>query len=327
MNKTLPGILAAALTLSACGAGSEATLSGGEGSGDQVSDSTPVTVGVIPVAEFFPVYIAEQEGYFDDEGLDVTVEVMSNAASIVPSVLNGQLTFGTAATPPFLIAVDKGIPITAVANSANTASGAENDNAAVVVKKNSPITSVTDLEGKTVAVNALSSLPHVAAVSLIMDKGGDPNKVKFVAMPFPDMQGALEQGHVDAIMSFEPFLTQVLGTGTVKRISPLYTDVYQPGTTHALMFSSQEYSSQNPDVIEAFQAALMKANELVADNPQLLRDALVKHGGMPQEVANAVKLPVYETNFALAGMQDMADRMVETGFLSQPMDVREVLAN
>lgn len=328
MKKTLTAVVAlAALSLAGCGGGGNgATLSGGGGKPEGETAGS-VTVGLIPVAEFFPVYIAEEQGFFEDEGLDVRVEVMSNAASIVPSVLNGQLTFGTTATPPFLVAVDKKIPIAAVANSANTASGAENDTGAIVVKKNSSIADVTQLAGKTVAVNALSSLPHVAAASLVKDQGGDPDKVKFVAMPFPDMQGALEQGRVDALVTVEPFMTQTLAAGSTRLLAPLYADVYQAGTTHTLIFGAEKFVAENPEIVEKFQSALMRANELVADDPQILRDALVKHGGMPQEVADSVNLPVYETEFAVEGMQDMADRMVETGFLSQPLDVQGTLAD
>lgn len=323
MNKTIPALAAAAaLLITGCGAGDGgATLSnGGEGG------KTSVTVGLIPVAEFFPVYIAQEQGFFDEEGLDVEVEVMSNAASIVPSVLNGQLTFGTTATPPFLVAAGKDIPIAAVANAANTADGAENDTGAIVVAEDSDIQDATDLEGRTVAVNALSSLPHVAAASLIADQGGDPSAVRFVAMPFPDMQGALEQGRVDAIVPVEPFMTQTLAAGT-RQVAALYAETYEPGTTHTLFFGSDRFVQENPEVIEGFQAALARANELVAEDPQILRDALVEHGGMPQEVADAVNLPAYETDFAVDGMQDMADRMVETGFLAEELDVAALLAN
>lgn len=331
MKKALVGAFAAALTLSACGAGGAgASLSGGDGSGATAVGGTnleTVTVGLIPVAEFFPVYIAQDNGFFKEQGLDVKVQVMSNAASIVPSILNGQLTFGTTATPPFLVAVDKGIPITAVANSANTPASAGDDTGAFVVKSGGSIHSVTDLEGKTVAVNALGSLPHVAATSLIKERGGDPSKVKFVVMPFPDMLGALEQGRVDAALLVEPFMTQALATKQFEAIAPLYADVYPPGTTHTLIFASKEFAQQNPKIVASFRTALIRANKLVTSNPQVLRDALVEHGGMSRDTAKAVKLPVYGTEFNVEGMQKMADQMVATGFLSKPVNVAELLAH
>lgn len=302
---------------------------GGAAPADPVQDSTAgateeIKVGLIPVAEFFPVYVAEDQGFFDEAGLDVSVESMSNAASIVPSVLNGQLTIGTAATPPFLTAVEKKIPITAVANAANTSSAEGEDTGAFVVGAESGISSPSDLEGKTVAVNALSSLPHVAAVARIAADGGDPDAVNFVAMPFTDMLTALEQDRVDAILPVEPFMSQSLAAGG-QSISPLYTDVYPTGTTHTLYFASQEFAAGHPEALAGFQEAIAKANELISTDQTVLREALVEYGGMAEATAETVTLPAYEADFNLEGMQEMAAKMKENGFLTTDVDVEATI--
>ena len=166
----------------------------GQGSAKVLGTGDPIKVGVIPVADFAPVYVALDEGYFADEGLNVQTQVVQNAAAIAPSVINGQLQFGTAATTPFIAAAQKGLPVQAVANAADVATDAEQDVSALLVGEDSKVERPADLEGKTVAVNALSSLLHVAAAGSIEADGGDPSKVTFVAMPLPDMMTALKQG-------------------------------------------------------------------------------------------------------------------------------------
>ena len=312
---TFAAAAALSLMLAGCGGSTPAAAPSATAAG-----ATEIKVGLIPVAEFFPVYVAEDQGYFDEAGLDVTVESMSNAASIVPSVLNGQLTIGTAATPPFLTAVEKKIPVAAVANAGNTSAAKGEDTGAFVVAADSGISSPGDLEGKKVAVNALSSLPHVAAAARIAADGGDPAAVQFVAMPFADMQAALEQKRVDAILPVEPFMSQNLKAGA-KSISPLYTDVYPAGTTHTLYFASRQFAAQNPDAVAKFRAAIAKANELVTKDPSVLRKALVEHGGMAEAVAESVNLPAYNTAFNVAGMKEMAAKMKENGFLTTDVDV------
>lgn len=315
-TKALFATLAAlSLGLTACGGPAPAA-----GAPAPASGTSAISVGVIPVAEFFPVYVADDQGFFKEAGLDVKIESMANAASIVPSVLNGQLTFGTAATPPFLTAVEKKIPITAVANAGSTTSEEGKDTGAFIVRADSDIASPKDLSGKKVAVNALSSLPHVAAVARIAQDGGDPSTVQFVAMPFTDMQAALEQNRVDALLSVEPFMSQSVGAGA-KVISPLYTDVYPAGTTHTLYFTSKQFAAANPETVARFREALAKANALVAQDPSILRSALVKHGGMPQETAETVNLPTYASGFNMEGMTDMASKMKENGFLTTDLDV------
>lgn len=323
MRKTTKALFAtlAALSLGLTACGGPAPAAGGP---DPVSGNSSISIGVIPVAEFFPVYVAQDQGFFKEAGLDVEIESMSNAASIVPSVLNGQLTFGTTATPPFLTAVEKKIPITAVANAGSTTSEAGKDTGAFIVRADSNIASPKDLAGKKVAVNALSSLPHVAAVARIAQDGADPSDVQFVAMPFADMQAALDQNRVDALLSVEPFMSQSIGAGA-KVISPLYTDVYLPGTTHTLYFTSKQFAAANPETVTKFKESLAKANALVAKDPSILRSALVKHGGMPQATADRVNLPTYATSFNVAGMVDMAVKMKENGFLSSDLDVESSL--
>ncbi len=292
-----------------------------EGETASKSELIAISVGVIPVAEFFPVYVAEDQGFFKEAGLDVTIESMSNAASIVPSVLNGQLTFGTAATPPFLMAFEKKIPITAVAAAGSTTSVEGKDTGAFIVRADSDIEFPRDLAGKIVAVNALGSLPHVASVARIAKDGGDPSTVQFVAMPFSDMQAALDQGRVDALLSVEPFMSQTLGAGA-KSISALYADVYPAGTTHTLYFTSAEFAAASPETVAAFREALAKANALVAKDPSILRSALVEYGGMPVDTAEAVNLPAYSPGFDLDGMAVMGSTMKETGFLTTNLDVQ-----
>jgi len=312
-------IAAIALCLSACGSG-PATQA------PTPSGLVRVDVGLIPVAEYFTVYVAQDQGFFKQQGLDVNVQVMSNAASIVPSVINGQLTFGTTATPPFLEAVEKGLPLKGVSASASTPSGAENDTGAVLVAQGSSIQKVTDLAGKKVAVNQLGALPQVVVAARIKQEGGDPKAVNFVAMPFPDMAGALQQGRVDAILTVEPFLTKALQSGGFRSIAPLYAGVYPSGTTDTLIFGSSQYVQQNAATVLKFQHALEQADQLVTQNPQVLRDTLVKHGGVSQPVANAIKLPTYAAQFNTSGMQNVADLMQQTGFLSKRIDVAGTLA-
>lgn len=315
------GVIALTAALSACsgGSGEPATSDGGSG------EVTTVTVGMIPTASFAPIYVAQEKGFFADENLKVDVKVVSNAASIVPSVLNGQMQFGTAATPPFLVAADKGLPVVGVVNSAGTAADADSDTSCIMVAADSDMSDLSDLVGKKVATNQLGSLPHVAATAVLHSEGIDPKSVNFAPMPFPDMLGALKQGRVDALLIVEPFMTQGLSSGDAKCLSPLYTRAYDPGTTDTVVLSSKDYVAKNPEIVKGFHAAVEKANALVAKDPQILRDALVKHSKMSEEVAAAVHLSEYTQEFDIDGMQKMADQMKADGFLSQSIDVSSLL--
>ncbi len=315
---TLTCAITAAMTLTACGSSGANGVTTKDG-------VTSVKVGLIPTASFYPIYVAQDRGFFKDQGLSVEVSVNSNAASVVPSVLNGQLQFGTAATPPFLTAFEKGLPIKAVVNSAGTAPSEAKDTGGILVLGSSGIKSPSDLVDKKVAVNALGSAPHVAATAILSQAGVDPSTVHFVPMPFPDMLGALQQKRVDAILPVEPFMTESLNADGVHSISALYTKVYPPGTTDTLVFASNEFTASHPDVVKKFKAAVEEANAVVAKDPQVLRDALVKYGHMPKDVAQTIHLSEYGTEFNTTGMQQMADQMVKDGFLKKALDVKSTI--
>lgn len=76
----------AALALSGC-TDSEAPTGDSTSTGDagSTTELTPVTVGVIPIADTAPLYLGDAQGFFEEEGLDLTIETATGGAAIVPS--------------------------------------------------------------------------------------------------------------------------------------------------------------------------------------------------------------------------------------------------
>lgn len=314
--KFLVGAVAAFLALTGCGVGM--------GSVQNFNSAEPINVGVIPVADFAPVYIALDQGYFEDEGLDVETQVMSNAAAIAPSVMNGQLQFGTTAVAPFLTAVQQGVPLKGVSNAASTSSDPAEDFSAILVQEDSEMERLRDLEGKTVAVNALNSIVHFTAAAAIAEDGGDPSKVTFVAMPFPDMNSALGRGAIDAASVVEPFVTMGSDSGFVTLSHP-NTEALHEGGTFALFFTAGPFAEANPEVVEKFGRAIDRASRAAAQEPELVRNVLQEHGGMPPEVSTAINLPLYTDDLNAPAIQHVADLMNELDFLESTLEAEGAL--
>jgi NitT/TauT family transport system substrate-binding protein len=310
-TKTLAVTVAAALFLiSGCGVG--------QGSAVTIGENDVIKVGVIPVADFAPVYIAIDAGLFTDEGLNVEAQVMQNAAAIAPSVINGQLQFGTSAQTPFLTAAHKGLPLRAVANSADTGTGPTDDVSALMVAGDSNIERPRDLEGKVIAVNALNSIIHVAAAASVREDGGDPENVSFVAMPLPEMASAVSSGRVDAASVVEPFAAAGTALGN-KTIASPYTTAFKHQSTYALVFSAQPFIDKNPEVVRKFSSALGKASDIAANNPDEVRRVLVKYGKLKPETAEKMGLPHYSNQLDPDALAQAAELMTELGFLTDSM--------
>jgi NitT/TauT family transport system substrate-binding protein len=194
----------------------------------------------------------------------------------------------------------------------------------LVVPKDSQVTRPSQLENKTVAVNALSSIVHVTAAKAIKDDGGDPSKVTFVAMPFPDMMTALAQGRVDAASVVEPFVTISTEAGANPIAKP-YTQSFTPGGSFALFFASEAYAKQHPEVIEKFSQALDKGSRTASEHPEKVSAVLVKYGKVDPGVAGKIRQPGYGGSVGPAALTQAAGVMQDLGFLPGPVDAAKVI--
>ncbi|WP_212743324.1 ABC transporter substrate-binding protein, partial [Brevibacterium sp. 2SA] len=305
-----------ALTASGCGVGM--------GSAKTIGKDDTITVGVIPVGDYASIYIAADEGYFAEEGLNVETKVMQSASAIAPSVINGQLQFGTSATPPLAIAYEKGLPLEIVANAASNAPTAEADPTAIVVGSGSPIQRPRDLEGKTVAINALGAITQIGSAAAVRADGGDPTKVDYVVMSLPDGIAAVESGRVDAASTAEPFQGQVVAAGGRIISHPLF-ETFPPKATFAVAFTAKPFAEANPEVVDAFVRAVNRANEKAATDPETVRKVLTKYGKLAPSVAETMLLPSYSTQVDADAVQTTADLMTDLGFLPGPVDTKGLM--
>src|SRR5699024_9311694 len=150
------------LTLSACGGSSNDATEGTDG------DLTPVEVGVIPIGDVASIYVGQQEGIFEEHGIDLTLTQAQGGAAIVPGVQSGDLDFGYSNVTSLVMARSQGLPIQIVATGPQTTGSTDDDFAAVMVAPDSGIESVTDLEGKTLAVNTLNNIIDSVLLSVLL---------------------------------------------------------------------------------------------------------------------------------------------------------------
>ena len=251
---------ASALLLAACGSG-DGSL-GGETSSNSASSGgdgqmTSISVGVIPILDVAPIYLGVKQGFFEDEGLDVKLELAQGGAAIVPAVVSEQYQFGFSNTTSLLLATDKGLPIKAVASGNQAGPSADEDFEGLVTAADSGITSPKDLAGKKVGVNTLNNIMTTTINKLVRDDGGDPSGIQYVELAFPDMAAAVAKGDVAAGTVVEPFLTVSKSQG-LKVIGSNFAGV-EPAMQVALYFTSAAYMEKYPEVVDKFTSAMNKS--------------------------------------------------------------------
>ena len=128
-----------------------------------------IRLGLLPFSESLGAVIAERQGFFKAEGLDVEVTKFESGALAVPVLQSGRIDIAFSNTVSTLQAIEQGLDAILLAPGAVVRSSPPDTTTALIVRKGS-IGTLKDFEGKRVAVNVINSsawLHAVAAVSLM----------------------------------------------------------------------------------------------------------------------------------------------------------------
>jgi len=305
-------VLAAATTAVLVLAG----CSGGNGAGGSAyggGEVTDLSVGITPIANAANLYIAIQQGYFAEEGLNVTPEVIQTASTAIPSLLNDELQLALMTSVPVVTAASKGLPIRVVSGNDRYPVDGATDTTALVVTPGSNTKSVADLAGKTIAVVGLKSAPELALRVVLETADVDPSTVKIVEISYPDMVSALQSNRVDGAFVVDPFLSQARAAG-LEVISQPFTDGL--GGMNALLWvANNAFLQSNPTTAGKFATAIEKAEEYANQNPEAVRAVLPQFTSLSAEtIANSV-IPQYDASIDTEDIQAYVDLMTREQFI------------
>lgn len=316
--------LVAGVALSGCGSGgsgASSTVSAASGSG--TAGTVKVTVGVLPILDVAPLYLGVQKGIFSKHGLDVSIKPAQGGAAIVPAILADEMQFGFSNVVSLLTAREKGIPVVAVAGGSSSTGDPDSDINAILVGKASTLKTAKDLEGRRVAINALNNIGDTTIATAVKKAGGDPTKVKFVEVPFPDMPAQLASGTVDAVWESEPFRTQILDAGGRILFDNL-TETY-PTLQIAQWFTSEKLKKEQPDVVARFTAAMNESMDYATAHTDEVRNTLGSFTKTPAGVASRVILPKWPSTLDKESTTAIGEAARSRGTLAEAPDVSGLL--
>jgi NitT/TauT family transport system substrate-binding protein len=311
--------VAAAITVIA-GSGCTSSPAARGGTGAGAAGLTRVDVGVLPIIDDAPVFIALQRGLFRAQGLDVTPVVLDSGEASTQQLLSGKLQFAFSNYVTTILAASQGAKLRIVADGAQTLPGTN----VLMIGKNSAIRDVQDLHGKTIAVNALGNIGSLMVDSTLRTYGVPLNSVKFKVIAFPQMATALENRIVDAAWVSEPFITQ---SGEQIGAEELADTASGPMTNFPIAGYEAllGYAQRHPSVVAAFRRAIGQAQVLAATRSVVERALPTYISGMVPRLDAAVHLDSYPTSLNQVRLQRVADSMLGAGMLRQPFDIRQLL--
>jgi len=221
-------------------------------------------VGIIPISNLTPLYVAQKLGYFRDAGLTVETTMASGGSALTGALVGGSLDLTYNNYVSVFQAYAQGFGLVVIAHQ-NSAQEAPPDAAPLVVRNDGEINKVTDLANKRIGINALDNINRIAAQFYLEKNGVAGDKVKFVEVPFPNMGDALAKGQIDAAILVEPIVTLLTKAGKIKSLGYPFLET-SPGLDIAGFIASKKFVNEHPVTVERFVAALARANSYLNKN-------------------------------------------------------------
>lgn len=283
-----------------------------------------VTMGFVPVSIFAPVFIAKEKGYFAEQGLNVDLQPLPGGSDMVALTATGKFDVGIGgAGPAFFNAIAAGLPIKVIAPG--HAEGNPVATPLMISKKScesGAITSVADLKGKKVSVNARGATEYWLSQAL-STAGLTLDDIDLQTLAFPDAVAALASGAIDAAMVGEPLATAAEQQGVAVR---LLSDFPVQNIQPTVIFANNDFLTNHPDAAKGLITAYLKACREMAGNgfsdPADLA-IIEQYTGVPAALVAASVRPVYSVDgqIDLNGLKTLQTFFRQRGLLEYDSDL------
>ena len=293
--------------------------------GPASAQSPPLKIRVnkLPIAAYVPAEVALSKGWFKEAGLDVSIDAVAPGAVAMQALTAGKLDIIFTALDVALRARAHGFKVVILAAN-NDSPMKPPDAEAILVRKDAGIKTLKDLEGKRFLVASIGNVDWAYSREGIRRAGGDPNKVQFLELNFPQMVDAILGGQADAAASTEPFTT--IGLDTAKLAVAAYTfgDV-QPGLNIAGWATSADWLNQHREAALAFRSVVQKAMDILDRDPEQKTKAILQFTSIKPDLLRRMPLDVWTTKIDPDDLQKQLELYKREGEIDETYDVKSII--
>jgi len=279
------------------------------------------------------LYVAQEKGYFEEEGLDVTIEMPSDVNDPLRLAAAGRIDLAINYQNQLIMSQEEGIPIKGIASIVQKPLGE------LMFKQEAGIAAPKDLEGKSIGLGT-SMVPQAIVRAMIEQDGGNPDAVEFIDVGY-DLVPALATDRVDALMgayiNHELLLLEKEGYP----ITTIPREEYGiPAAMELIFVAGDETISEKPETLKKFLRAVKKGQEDVVANPedslQILLDHQNQDSALDPEVEQQsldILLPLMGSDARPFGwqnaeqFQEVIDWMEQAGIITESFDAETVFVD
>lgn len=213
---------------------------------------------------YSPLYVAIEEGYFNEENIDIKLILTPGADKVSAAVLSGDVQVGFAGAESAIYVYEKNEKDYLQIFSGLT----KRDGQFILGRKNKKDFSLKDLYGKEILVGRSSGMPALNFLNALKNEEIDKNKIKInYNIDFASLSGAFIGNTGDYVNLFEPTALKLEKEGygyVLQSIGLLSGEM--PYTT---FYARKSYIENNKEIIKSFTKAINKGLEFVKNNNEM----------------------------------------------------------
>lgn len=284
-------------------------------------ETKSVKIGYLPILASLTLYVAQENGYFDEQEIKIETIQLQSSNQLVDALLRGDIDVvpeSSVVPVLFVERLDSGkIKIFSASDVTP-----ETPFDSLIVKKDSAINNLDDLENKKIGVFPGSTATNLLK-KYLKDRKIDISKIEFIQIISPEQLPALYSGSIDVLHSYEPTTTIALESGEAKK---LYGSIYAEQLTHnaqGVALISTKFITENPNLAKKAVTAFNKASDFIKQNDTKTRKIIPKYVKVDQNVADKVVFLYMSRSDEINkdATQAYADMLFELGELKTKLDV------
>jgi NitT/TauT family transport system substrate-binding protein len=224
-----------------------------------LSPPVKLRVGSIGLNGEIGMFVAQERGYYQDEGLEVEFVPFRSAAEALPALASGEVAVsGGAPDPSVFNAARRDVGVKLISSLSIINPG---DWGAALVIRQDHIDSgryreLSDVKGMNIAIHILGTTPQLYMERVLARAGLTLDDVQFTIVQIPDQIGALANKAVDAAWAIDPFVTLSEGQGLGKKVAT--TGEVFPGGVSMIILLSPVVERQQPEAVRRFAVAYLR---------------------------------------------------------------------
>jgi len=276
-----------------------------------------IIIGMSAGINTVPSLVAQHEGYFKEQGLDVELRPLARGGLAIEGLSSGTLQFSESAHVPFFAATDRGVPLVAVGVAARGFYGK-----LVASNAKGKLKTLADFKGKRIGTQMGTGM-FTIVLMLLEKEGLKQSDFQFTNLRVVDMPAAMSAaaGNLDAVIGWEPGMQRIVGSGHGKVVIPAQQFQEMAGITYPfLLTTTQQYRKDHPEIVQKVVNAYQKADKYIGGHKEetvkIYQDEIARRGG--KLTADDIRVMLFDVDRyggAAFSDGDMKDFPATTAFL------------